>query len=116
MEPTTSFTPASLWPIFATSIGFALVAFCLAKNKGRRTLPWTLVALVPLINMFCLTFLVGASNLRLERKLDKLLQLLTERGNGVMPAALVSSTGTSTPGASSPSPSAQWSDAGTGPD
>ncbi len=115
MEPTTPFSPASLWPLFATSIAFALLAFCLARNKGRRTLPWTLVALVPLINMFCVAFLIGASNLRVERKLDTLLGLLDARGANVTNGTAPTLT-TGLPATATTTSAAQWSDTGPGPD
>lgn len=55
------------------SISMAVIAHKLAKEKGRNVTLWTVLGCVPLVNYFCLAFFIGASNLRLEEKLDKLL-------------------------------------------
>lgn len=55
------------------SIPMAVIAHKLAKEKGRNVTLWTVLGCVPLVNYFCLAFFIGASNLRLEEKLDKLL-------------------------------------------
>ena len=73
MEPTSDYNPVSLFSLLITSIAFGVIGYALARNKGRHVLPWTIVCLIPLLNIFCLTFLVGASSLRIERKLDALL-------------------------------------------
>lgn len=46
----------------------------LAKDKGRNVSLWTVLGLIPLVNFICMFFFVGASNLRLEKKLDALLE------------------------------------------
>ena len=48
---------------------FGIISFKLAKEKGRNVTLWAILGCIPVINYFCL----GASNLRLEEKIDKLL-------------------------------------------
>ena len=50
-----------------------IVAHMLAKEKGRNVTLWTILGLIPVVNMFCIWFFVGAANLRLEKKIDQLL-------------------------------------------
>jgi hypothetical protein len=40
---------------------------------------WTVVGLIPGVNFLALSYFIGASNLRMERKLDQVLQ---DRSNG----------------------------------
>ncbi|WP_152521673.1 hypothetical protein [Marinimicrobium sp. LS-A18] len=61
------------------SVALAVVANLLAREKGRNVTLWTILAVVPVVNFWCIAFFVGAANLRLERKIDKLLEL---RGKG----------------------------------
>lgn len=53
---------------------FSLIAHMLAKEKGRNVVLWTILGFVPVVNIFCMWFFVGAANLRLEEKIDRLLQ------------------------------------------
>lgn len=53
---------------------FSLVAHMLAKEKGRNVRLWTILGLIPVVNIFCMWFFVGAANLRLEEKIDRLLK------------------------------------------
>ncbi len=53
---------------------FSLVAHMLAKEKGRNVLLWTILGFIPVVNIFCMWFFVGAANLRLEKKIDQLLK------------------------------------------
>lgn len=55
------------------SIPLAVTSHKLAKEKGRNVTLWTILGCLPLINYFCIFFFVGATNLRLEEKLNKLL-------------------------------------------
>lgn len=73
MEPSGDFNPASLVSLVITSLAFGVLGHFLARDKGRHLWLWTIASLVPVINIFCVAFLIGASNLRLERKLDALL-------------------------------------------
>jgi hypothetical protein len=61
-------------PFTVMSIAFAVVAYLLAKEKGRNVMRWTVLGLVPVVNWFCLPFFIGATNLRLEAKIDQLLR------------------------------------------
>lgn len=53
---------------------FGIVAHMLAKEKGRNVVLWTVLGFIPVINVFCMWFFVGAANLRLEKKIDQLLE------------------------------------------
>lgn len=50
----------------------AVSAHFLAKEKGRNVTKWTILALIPVVNFACIWFFIGASNLKLERKIDDL--------------------------------------------
>ena len=62
---------------FAPLLFFSLVvpipAYLLAKDKGRNVGLWTVLGLIPLVNYICMLYFVGASNSRLEKKIDSLL-------------------------------------------
>ena len=66
----------SFAPIIILSIGFSIIAGLLAKDKGRNILLWVILGLIPIVNFWCMPYIVGASNLRLERKLDALMTKL----------------------------------------
>ena len=53
---------------------FSLVAHMLANENGRNVLLWTILGFIPVVNIFCMWFFVGAANLRLEEKIDQLLK------------------------------------------
>ena len=53
---------------------FAFIAHMLAKEKGRNVVLWTVLGFIPVVNIFCMWFFVGAANLRLEKKIDQLLK------------------------------------------
>ena len=53
---------------------FAIIAHMLAKEKGRNVVLWTILGFIPVVNIFCMLFFVGAANLRLEKKIDQLLK------------------------------------------
>ncbi|MDR6384248.1 hypothetical protein [Paraburkholderia caribensis] len=55
-------------------VGF--IGFALAKDKGRGVVKWTIISVIPIVNLFGMIFLIGCTNLRLERKLDELLASL----------------------------------------
>jgi hypothetical protein len=61
-------------PILVFSAIFGVVANLLAKEKGRNVVVWTVLGVVPVVNFVCIWFFIGAANLRLERKVDLLLQ------------------------------------------
>ena len=69
-----------LIPFLLISSLFAIVANLLAKEKGRNVTKWTVLGLIPIFNMFCMWYFIGAANLRLERKLDDLLEKMGASG------------------------------------
>ena len=60
-------------PLIIISFVLGFVARALAKDKGRNVLSWTVLGFLPIVNFMCSWYFVGASNLRLERKIDALL-------------------------------------------
>lgn len=66
----------SFAPIIILSIGFSIAAGLLAKDKGRNVFLWVILGLIPIVNFWCMPYIIGASNLRLERKLDALMAKL----------------------------------------
>lgn len=73
-------TLASFIPVILMSVGIAISAHFLAKDKGRNVALWTFLALIPVVNVGCIWFFMGASNLRMERKIDALLNQLNVTG------------------------------------
>ncbi|WP_156894787.1 hypothetical protein [Janthinobacterium sp. 1_2014MBL_MicDiv] len=63
---------ASFLPLILMSLLMAIPAHLLAKEKGRNVTKWTILALIPIVNFACIWFFIGASNLKLERKIDDL--------------------------------------------
>jgi len=61
--------------LFITFIPSAL-AFYLAKDKGRNVALWTVLGLVPFLNLVFLLYFLAATNLRLEDKLDRIISKL----------------------------------------
>lgn len=60
--------------VVVSAVFFGIVSRLLAKEKGRNVLAWTILGCIPVVNVFCMMFFVGAANLRQERKLDALLK------------------------------------------
>jgi uncharacterized protein involved in cysteine biosynthesis len=52
------------------------VSWALAKEKGRNVIKWTVLGFIPIINMFCMPFFIGAANLRIERKIEAMMETL----------------------------------------
>ena len=61
-------------PFTVFSIPLGVIAYLLAKEKGRNVVRWTVLGFVPVVNWVCMPFFIGASNLRLEAKIDQLLR------------------------------------------
>ena len=72
MQPTNGFL--AFVPLLILSILFAIPSHFLAKDKGRNVALWTILGLIPLVNYVCMFFFIGASNVRLEKKIDSLLK------------------------------------------
>ncbi len=60
-------------PLLLISLAAGLVAYLLAKEKGRNVPLWTILGLIPVVNLAAMWFFAGATNLRVEQKLDELL-------------------------------------------
>lgn len=60
-------------PMLLVTLGFAIVAYKLAREKGRNVLLWTILGAIPVLNFVCMPFFVGAANLELARKLDEII-------------------------------------------
>ena len=72
----------SLLPLLVLSIVLGIVAHMLAKEKGRNVVKWTILGFIPVVNIYCLFFFVGAANLRLEDKIDRLLRNSEKQASG----------------------------------
>ena len=57
-------------------ITVVLICYMLAKEKGKDITLWTVLSLIPLINFFVLLYLVGTPNTALDKKVDRILNLL----------------------------------------
>lgn len=64
----------ALISVLIVSLPVGLTARRLARDKGRNVTKWTIYGFIPFINLLLLWYFAGASNLRMERKLDALLQ------------------------------------------
>jgi hypothetical protein len=54
------------------SLGIIPVSYKLAREKGRNVVLWTVLGAIPILNVICVWFFIGAANLRLEVKIDEL--------------------------------------------
>lgn len=52
------------------------LSYFLAKDKGRNVIKWTVLGLIPFLNLIFLLYFISATNLRLEGKLDKIIAKL----------------------------------------
>jgi hypothetical protein len=68
-------------PLLIFSFIGGFVALALARDKGRNILLWTVLGFIPFVNMFCIPFFIGAANLRLEKKVDEMLKILSQNSN-----------------------------------
>ena len=76
MQDSSAASLFSLLPLLLMSVVIAVSAYLLAQDKGRNVTKWTILGAIPIVNLFCIWFFVGAANLRLERKVDELLSRL----------------------------------------
>lgn len=63
---------ALIFPILFSLI-FGIIAYKLAKDKGRNIVLWTFLGCIPGVNFICMWYFVGAANIRLEEKIDQLI-------------------------------------------
>lgn len=63
-----------LLPLVLISVVWLIVANLLAKEKGRNVTKWTVLGAIPIVNIFAIPYFIGAANLRLEKKIDQLLE------------------------------------------
>lgn len=40
-------------------LGLAIVAYKLAKDKGRSPMVWTVLGLIPIVNLVCMAYFIG---------------------------------------------------------
>ena len=66
-------------PLIIISLVIGVTSSMLAREKGRNVALWTVVGLIPFVNIPAFWFFVGAANLRTEHKLDQLLQILQNK-------------------------------------
>lgn len=71
-------------PLILISIPIAFVLRSLAKAKGRNATLYFVLGIIPLANGFALAYLVGAPDLVLHAKVDRLLSEL-ERSRAATP-------------------------------
>ena len=60
-------------PLIIISIPIMFICRSLAKEKGKDVTLWTILGLIPGINIYSLLYLFGASSTILERKIDNIL-------------------------------------------
>lgn len=76
-------------PLIIISIPIMFICRIVAKEKGKDVTIWTIIGLIPVVNIYSLFYLFGASSTILEGKIDKILTQmkmmqqynLTERKN-----------------------------------
>jgi len=71
----------SLIPLLLMGLAFGIVGHFLAKDKDRPVLRWTILCVIPFLNIFCLMYLIGSTNLRLEAKLNAILKGQEEKAD-----------------------------------
>ncbi|MBA7581530.1 hypothetical protein ES708_23436 [subsurface metagenome] len=60
-------------PLIIISMILMFICRSLAKEKGKNLTLWTILGLIPGINIYSLLYLFGASSTILEGKIDKIL-------------------------------------------
>ena len=79
MDNTSASLLISFLPLILMSLVMAIAANLLAREKGRNVAKWTSLALIPIVNFACIWFIIGATNLHTERKLDEILKRLDQQ-------------------------------------
>lgn len=65
---------AAFLPMILIFLIIAIPVYKLAKEKGKNVVLWTVLACIPLVNIVSIIYIVGATNSRLEAKIDRLLK------------------------------------------
>jgi preprotein translocase subunit YajC len=63
-------------PLILIMVPMIFVIRKLAKEKGKNTTLWTVLACIPLVNFIILPYIVGTPSKTLENKLNKILESL----------------------------------------
>jgi hypothetical protein len=66
----------SFLPLLIMTIPLIFICRQLAKEKNKNVGLWTVLGIIPAINYFSVLYLIGASNIQLENKIDRLLEKL----------------------------------------
>ncbi|RZT95746.1 hypothetical protein EV201_0371 [Ancylomarina subtilis] len=67
---------AAFLPLILIFLVIAIAVYKLAKEKGKNVALWTMLACIPIVNIISVIYIVGATNSRLEAKIDRLLKEL----------------------------------------
>ena len=83
MEACTPPSPLLMFlPLLIASMVIAAVANVPARQKGRSVVAWTALGAIPFVNFLLVWYFVGAVNLRLEEKLDRIVASLGKAADG----------------------------------
>ena len=66
-----------LIPAGVLSMVWGVTGFLLAREKGRNARLWMILGFIPVVNMVCIAFSIGAANLRHEQMLVDLTRRLS---------------------------------------
>jgi len=69
----------SLLPMIVIMIPMAFIINKLAKEKGKNVVLWTVLACIPIVNIFILPYIVGTPSKIQEEKLNKILALMEKQ-------------------------------------
>lgn len=76
VQPFDFFPMMGFFPLFMFSLPAFIVMVLLALNKGRSVVLWGLLGIIPFFSYICMFYIIGASNLRVEKKIDRILEIL----------------------------------------
>ena len=68
-----SFNTTSIVGTLVLLLAMPIIAAMLAAEKGRNVTLWAILGAIPGFNALAMIYFVGATNLRLEEKLDRIL-------------------------------------------
>lgn len=76
MENATTYSIMNLLPLafFILKLAIAVASYKLSKRKGRNVILWTALGLIPVVNFASILFLIGASDLALDRKVKTYIE------------------------------------------